>query len=94
MNRRCQILTDGQYWRDSRMSDLVEGSVFRLFELDGREVKDEDGHARWRATAPALLDPEADQWKVEAEAIPESDVERTVRTTGWFFPTLFRSRLR
>lgn len=90
MSRRCQVLSEGQYWRDTPIGDVRAGQVFRMFEADGRPVRDEDGHERWRATSDAVPSgPDAVdvQHRVEAEAIPETDAERQARTGGGFFPT-------
>lgn len=80
MPRRCEILTDGLDWREITPADLAPGAVFRLFEEDGTPVivtDDLTGErvAKWRVAESG-----------EAEPIPESDVERAVRTGGMFWP--------
>ena len=79
--RRCEIQTpDG--WREVAFSTLTPGALFRLFDaVTGAPIEDEDGVTRWRALAVPVGD------KVEAEQVPESDVERQVRVGGVFWPS-------
>ena len=39
---------DGQ-WRKVKMSDLKQGSIFRMFEEEGIQVKDNKGCMIWEA---------------------------------------------
>lgn len=91
MSRRCQVMTEGQFWRDAPIAEVRAGQVFRLFEEDGRPVRDEDGHARWRAVADARRHYSQDsgeyQWRVEAEAVPETEPERRAMSGLGYFPT-------
>lgn len=82
--RRCQVLTDGQQWRECPVSDVRAGQVFRLFEADGSPVRDADGHARWRALTDAS--PRGEVHAVEAVAVPETDVERAATRGVGYFP--------
>ena len=92
MSRRLQVLTEGQFWRDTAREDVRAGMVFRVFESDGREVADEDGHVRWRAVADALLNDDGETYRIEAEAIPLSAAEVAAISGVGFFP-LHQSRL-
>lgn len=84
MSRRCEILTSGQYWRTAPVTLLQVGDVFRLF-LDSEPVTDGEGCWRWRVVAPPVpnLDGTHD---VDAEAVPETEIERAVRTGGMYWP--------
>ena len=87
MSRRCEVLSGLQGWQAIARGDLKTGMVFRLFEEDGAPVPDAEagGPGRWRALADAMMG-EDGQPQVEAEAIPESTVERVVRETGLYWP--------
>lgn len=91
MSRRCQVLDAGGYWRDAPIASVRNGQVFRLFEEDNRPVRDEDGHERWRAVADARQHYSQDlgeyQWRVEAEAVPETEVERQATRGVGYFPS-------
>ena len=83
MPRRCEVQTpDG--WHAHVFAALIPGMVFRLFEEDGTPVMDADGVMRWRALG---LPGETDgRPTIDAEQVPETDVERAVRADGVFWP--------
>ena len=83
MPRRCEVQTpDG--WRAHVFAALAPGMVFRLFEEDGAPVTDADGVTRWRALGPPG---ETDgRPTIDADQVPETDVERAVRAEGMFWP--------
>lgn len=87
MPRRCEVLTDQRAWVTIATRDLKAGMVYRLFEEDGSAVLDDetDAPGRWRALADAVPQPDGTA-TVESEAIPESEIERQVRTHGMFWP--------
>ena len=85
MKRRCDILTDGQFWRERHLSEVRKGMIFRLYEQNGSRVTDEDGHWRWKAVSDAV-DAGDGEWEVDAEAIPETDVELATQSGLGFFP--------
>lgn len=85
MKRRCDILANGQFWRERSLSEVRQGFIFRLYEQNGDQVVDEDGHWRWRALSDAV-DVGDGEWEVDAEAVPETEVEAATRSGEGFFP--------
>lgn len=90
--RRCQVATAGQEWRDAPLESVRDGQVFRLFEEDGSRVTDSDGCWRWRAVGDAYRDDDG-RASVDAEGVPDSDVERAVLATGVYWPGALTARL-
>ncbi len=84
MPRRCEVSTP-HGWCAFPFGKLEPGMIFRLFEEDGAPVADEDGVTRWRALGP----PGEKNGKptIDAEQVPESEVERQMRTRGMFWPS-------
>lgn len=69
------------------MASVCAGQIFRLYEPDGRLVRDgETGATRWRALADARPAPGGAEHEVDAEAVPDSDVELTVFERGMYWP--------
>lgn len=82
--RRCEVRTPDGGWREIAGADLEPGMVYRLFEPDGSPVVDaETGATRFRALTAARDDPNGE---VEAEPLPESEVEREVKRVGFWWP--------
>lgn len=83
--RRCQVLAEGQHWREAPLASVRAGQVFRLHEADGSPVLASDGATwRFRATSDATA-VEGGEARVEAEPVPETDVERAAREgPGWW----------
>lgn len=86
MARRCEVWTDGHGWRAYSFAALAVGMVFRLFEeaTDAR-VMDEDGTWRWRVLGAPQVGGDGPP-TIEAEPVPETEVERAVRTEGFYWP--------
>lgn len=91
MSRRCEVLGSDGHWRESAHALLQIGDVFQLFETDGRAVVDDAGFRRWRALAPASATASG-AVEIDAEPVPETEVERTVREGRVWWPES-RSRL-
>ena len=86
MSRRCEVLTTDGTWREVPIAELAAGSIFRLFDGEtGRPIEDADGARRWRALGPPGVGEDGAP-VIDAEQVPESEVERQVREGGMFWP--------
>jgi len=53
--RRCEVFAQGE-WQERKFMELREGNVFRLFEVSGTPVIDEDGTTDWKCVVDARQD--------------------------------------
>jgi len=91
VSRRCEVWSAGSGgWSEIAFAALEPDMVFRLFEDDGTPVIEEnadtgDRVSKWRVVSAPHTN-ENGRLILDREPIPETDVERALRTGGMHWP--------
>ena len=91
MSRRCEVWSAGSGgWSEIAVANLEPDMIFRLVEDDGTPVIDENVDtgervSKWRVLSAPHTD-ENGRLILDREPIPETDVERALRTGAMYWP--------